>query len=175
MSAESSIRPGCANVFGSSVVPEMRAQRNPQDAPKTALGRAPPLYQYSPDHRPVRSAVARKGCIPGHVQRPQEGHPVSYPSRRTNAAADNAPWIRARREISMKILIVGSGGREHALAWRLKQSPRVTQIVAAPGNPGIAQLAECVPVAADNIEGLVDLAHASNAPTSSSSARRSRS
>jgi phosphoribosylamine--glycine ligase len=58
----------------------------------------------------------------------------------------------------MKILIVGSGGREHALAWRLKQSPRVTQIMAAPGNPGIAELADCVPVAADNIEGLVDLA-----------------
>ncbi len=58
----------------------------------------------------------------------------------------------------MKILIVGSGGREHALAWRLKQSPRVTHIMAAPGNPGIAELADCVPVAADNIEGLVDLA-----------------
>ncbi len=58
----------------------------------------------------------------------------------------------------MKILIVGSGGREHALAWRLKQSPRVTQIIAAPGNPGIAEIAECVPVAADNIEGLIDLA-----------------
>ena len=58
----------------------------------------------------------------------------------------------------MNILILGSGGREHALAWRLKQSPRVTQIIAAPGNPGIAELAECVPVAADNIEGLVDLA-----------------
>ena len=40
----------------------------------------------------------------------------------------------------MKILIVGGGGREHALAWRLKQSPRVTDIVVAPGNPGIAAL-----------------------------------
>lgn len=58
----------------------------------------------------------------------------------------------------MKILIVGSGGREHALAWRLKQSPRVTQILAAPGNPGLEDLATCVPVAADNIDGLVDLA-----------------
>lgn len=58
----------------------------------------------------------------------------------------------------MKILIVGSGGREHALAWRLKQSPRVTRIIAAPGNPGIAEVADCVPVAADNIDGLVDLA-----------------
>ena len=58
----------------------------------------------------------------------------------------------------MKILIVGSGGREHALAWRLKQSPRVTEIVAAPGNPGIATLARCENVAADNIEALVSLA-----------------
>jgi len=58
----------------------------------------------------------------------------------------------------MKILIVGSGGREHALAWRLKQSPRVTQILAAPGNPGLMELATCVPVAADDIDGLVELA-----------------
>ncbi len=58
----------------------------------------------------------------------------------------------------MKILIVGSGGREHALAWRLKQSPRVTEIVAAPGNPGIAALARCENVAAENIEALVSLA-----------------
>ncbi|HEY7798210.1 MAG TPA: phosphoribosylamine--glycine ligase [Hyphomonadaceae bacterium] len=58
----------------------------------------------------------------------------------------------------MKILIVGGGGREHALAWRLRQSPRVTDIVVAPGNPGIAVLARCENVAADNIDGLVALA-----------------
>jgi len=58
----------------------------------------------------------------------------------------------------MKILIVGSGGREHALAWRLKQSSRVTEIVAAPGNPGIAALARCENIAADDIEALVSLA-----------------
>jgi phosphoribosylamine--glycine ligase len=58
----------------------------------------------------------------------------------------------------MKILIVGGGGREHALAWRLKQSPRVTDIVVAPGNPGIAAVARCEPIAADNIEGLLALA-----------------
>jgi phosphoribosylamine---glycine ligase len=58
----------------------------------------------------------------------------------------------------MKILIVGGGGREHALAWRLKRSPRVSRIIAAPGNPGIAELADCIPLAADNIDGLVDLA-----------------
>ena len=45
----------------------------------------------------------------------------------------------------MKILIVGGGGREHALAWRLHQSPAVEQIFASPGNPGIAQIATCLP------------------------------
>jgi phosphoribosylamine---glycine ligase len=58
----------------------------------------------------------------------------------------------------MKILIVGGGGREHALAWRLKQSTRVTDIVVAPGNPGISSVARCVNVAADDIPGQLTLA-----------------
>jgi phosphoribosylamine--glycine ligase len=58
----------------------------------------------------------------------------------------------------MKILIIGGGGREHALAWRLKKSSRVTDIVVAPGNPGIAEVARCVSVAIDNIDALVNLA-----------------
>ncbi|MBI1361724.1 MAG: phosphoribosylamine--glycine ligase [Alphaproteobacteria bacterium] len=58
----------------------------------------------------------------------------------------------------MKILIVGGGGREHALAWKLKQSARVTDLLCAPGNPGIATVAQCEPVAADDIEGQVALA-----------------
>ena len=58
----------------------------------------------------------------------------------------------------MKILIVGGGGREHALVWRLKQSPRVTSIVCAPGNAGIAPLARCIPIKAEDIEGQVRLA-----------------
>ena len=58
----------------------------------------------------------------------------------------------------MKILIVGGGGREHALAWRLKQSPRVTSIVCAPGNPGMKTLARCIPIKAEDIEGQVRLA-----------------
>ena len=45
----------------------------------------------------------------------------------------------------MNILVIGSGGREHALAWRLAQSPLVTKLYAAPGNPGIARVAECRP------------------------------
>ena len=58
----------------------------------------------------------------------------------------------------MHALLVGSGGREHALAWRLASSPTLTDLHAAPGNPGIAALATCHPVAADDSEGLLALA-----------------
>jgi phosphoribosylamine--glycine ligase len=58
----------------------------------------------------------------------------------------------------MKVLVVGGGGREHALVWKVAQSPRVDKIYAAPGNAGIAQLAECLPVPAEDITGLLDLA-----------------
>jgi phosphoribosylamine---glycine ligase len=58
----------------------------------------------------------------------------------------------------MKVLIVGGGGREHALVWKVSQSPRVTKIYAAPGNAGIAQFAECVPVRAEDIAGLLTFA-----------------
>jgi phosphoribosylamine--glycine ligase len=58
----------------------------------------------------------------------------------------------------MKVLIVGSGGREHALAWKIAQSPKVTKIYAAPGNAGIAQLAECVPVQSDDVPGILAFA-----------------
>lgn len=58
----------------------------------------------------------------------------------------------------MKILVIGSGAREHALIWKIKQSPLVTRIFAAPGNAGIADLAECVAIKADDLQGLLDFA-----------------
>jgi phosphoribosylamine--glycine ligase len=58
----------------------------------------------------------------------------------------------------MRVLLVGGGGREHALAWRLAQDDPAVSIVAAPGNPGIAELAECVSVSATDFDGLVALA-----------------
>lgn len=58
----------------------------------------------------------------------------------------------------MKVFLIGSGGREHALAWRLAGSDQCTALYCAPGNPGIAQVAEIVPIAVDDLEGLTRFA-----------------
>ncbi len=58
----------------------------------------------------------------------------------------------------MKVLLVGSGGREHVLAWKLRGSPFLAKLYAAPGNAGMTELAECVPIAAEDIEGMVRFA-----------------
>jgi phosphoribosylamine--glycine ligase len=58
----------------------------------------------------------------------------------------------------MKVLVIGGGAREHALVWKLSQSPKVTKIFAAPGNGGIAQLAQCVPVPETDLDGLLTFA-----------------
>ncbi|HZF68602.1 MAG TPA: phosphoribosylamine--glycine ligase [Gemmatirosa sp.] len=60
----------------------------------------------------------------------------------------------------MRVLLVGGGGREHALAWKLRREHPALEIVAAPGNPGIAALGRCVPVAASDVDALVALAEA---------------
>jgi phosphoribosylamine--glycine ligase len=59
----------------------------------------------------------------------------------------------------MRILVVGGGGREHAIVWRLAQNPTVDRLFAAPGNPGIAVDATCVPVDPDDLRGILDLVH----------------
>ena len=58
----------------------------------------------------------------------------------------------------MKVLVIGGGGREHAICWKLKQLPRVTELLCAPGNGGIAQVARCIPeVKATDLEGVLAL------------------
>ena len=58
----------------------------------------------------------------------------------------------------MKILVVGSGGREHALVWKIAQSPLVAKLYCAPGNAGIDSLAECLPIGVENVDGLLEFA-----------------
>ncbi len=58
----------------------------------------------------------------------------------------------------MQVMVIGSGGREHALTWKLAQSAVVSDIVCAPGNPGMATVAECVPIPVTDLDGLVALA-----------------
>src|SRR6202795_4224599 len=59
----------------------------------------------------------------------------------------------------MKILIIGGGGREHALVWKLRQSPRVTKIYCAPGNGGIAHEAECIPADIKTLDSMIAVAN----------------
>ena len=58
----------------------------------------------------------------------------------------------------MKVLVIGSGGREHALVWKITQSPKISQVYCAPGNAGISKLAKCIDIDADNIEKLANFA-----------------
>jgi len=58
----------------------------------------------------------------------------------------------------MNVLVVGGGGREHALAWRLAQDPEVRRVICAPGNPGMAAVGQCFPVEATDVEGMLALA-----------------
>src|SRR5919198_4529499 len=90
----------------------------------------------------------------------------SRPGSWEDMASPCAPWAALKRRSRVppvRVLVVGSGGREHALAWKLAQSPSLTSLHAAPGNPGIAAIGTCHPVRAEDGEGLLALARNLNA------------
>lgn len=87
-------------------------------------------------------------CISGSNQRKING-------QTTQLCGGTAERVRRK---NMKVLIVGSGGREHAIAWKVARSPKVDKIYCAPGNAGIAEYAECVPIAAMDFDALVAFA-----------------
>jgi phosphoribosylamine--glycine ligase len=68
------------------------------------------------------------------------------------------PTMVAHNPASMKVLLIGGGGREHALAWKIAQSPRVSKLFCAPGNVGMRELAELVPLPAEDVGALVKFA-----------------
>ena len=55
----------------------------------------------------------------------------------------------------MKVLVIGSGGREHALAWKISQSPRVSEVHCAPGNPGMAEVGTCADIPVNDTDALI--------------------
>jgi phosphoribosylamine--glycine ligase len=58
----------------------------------------------------------------------------------------------------VKVLVVGGGGREHALCWKLRESPLLTDLYCAPGNPGIGEIADLVPISPEEVQRLADFA-----------------
>ncbi|MBT5377037.1 MAG: phosphoribosylamine--glycine ligase, partial [Nitrospinaceae bacterium] len=58
----------------------------------------------------------------------------------------------------MRVLVIGGGGREHALVWKINQSPKVTEVFCAPGNAGTAEIATNIPIPADQIDDLITFA-----------------
>src|SRR4029453_15296023 len=71
-------------------------------------------------------------------------------------ASENA--LREIQASRVRVLVVGNGGREHALVWKIRQSPLVNEVYCAPGNAGIAELADCVPIDTSNIVEVADFA-----------------
>ncbi|MCX7878576.1 MAG: phosphoribosylamine--glycine ligase, partial [Ignavibacteria bacterium] len=60
----------------------------------------------------------------------------------------------------MKVLVIGSGGREHAICWKIRQSPFLKKLYAAPGNAGISEIAECIDIKSDDCQLLLEFAQA---------------
>jgi hypothetical protein len=122
-----------------------------------ARGRAVGSSGRNPTRRRARPAAGQP-----RIPRGAEAERTADPRRPREGAQEVRTPRRTARvpvcEAIMRVLLVGGGGREHALAWKLRQSQLCNALYAAPGNAGIAQLAECVPIAASAIADLVQFA-----------------
>src|SRR5207302_76278 len=100
-------------------------------------------------------------CVPSAARAaitalPASPDSIPFPSRGGFRRRRRWYWYERARSTGMTtVLVVGSGGREHALAWKIQQSPAVERLYVAPGNAGTAGLAENVPVAASDVAALV--------------------
>src|SRR5436189_146043 len=111
----------------------------------------------------ITGAPRRTSSPSGHFPRPCP-RPLPCPGRaghfahRARARTRGCRRSNCYNSQNMRVLVVGQGAREHAICWKLKQSPLVTEIYAAPGNAGIAQVADCVPIGVADIIELADFA-----------------
>src|SRR5439155_968905 len=108
------------------------------------------IVRWHPDAAPAK-APALRGVAGGLLV--QDVDRAIEDPREAKVVTRRAPTAE-----ELRALAFGGGGREHALVWKLRQSPRIAALYCAPGNAGIAEDAECVPIAADDVKGLLRFA-----------------
>lgn len=101
--------------------------------------------------QPGQSGNSRKGSRPSRNRRGGQGRGAQSRGRRDSRRRSGAPQASGGK---LRVLVIGSGGREHALVWKLSQSPKVGQIYAIPGNSGMSKLARCVDMKLDRIRDI---------------------
>ena len=99
---------------------------------------------------------------PGQRPNPNQGEGQSGNARRRSGRTRKKGAAKPQAKGGASVLVIGSGGREHALVWKLRQSSKVEQVYCAPGNGGIGQLAKCVNIKPENVKALAEFAQRNN-------------